>query len=202
MFSGIVREIGILKSREFQNGILNIIIESKKLISELEIGDSVAVNGSCLTVIEKTSNSFKVQATEETLVKTNFEKLTAGSKLNLELALKVGDKLDGHLVLGHVDACGEISDILSVQENKIIRVSIPKGLELYIAPKGSISVNGVSLTVIDSKNSEFGFTLIPYTRDNTNLGLVKIGDLVNLEIDLVSRYLVNYIENTKALIVK
>ena len=200
MFSGIVQEIGAVKNIQSKNGILELIVSSNNLISNLQVGDSIAIDGCCQTVIDVSQSSFKVQATEETIKKTNFKELKISSKVNLEPSLKIGDKLSGHLVLGHIDSSGKVSDILSLDENKIIKISFPKELGSFIAPKGSISVNGVSLTVIETKNDYFTFTLIPYTKDNTNLGLLKINDPVNLEIDVVSRYLVNYLENNKQLV--
>ena len=210
MFSGIVKEIGTVKNLESKNGILELTISSERLINTLKEGSSIAVNGCCLTVTVIASDPlrprsearamtsiFKVQATQETLQKTNFLNLKFDSKVNLEPSLKLGETIDGHLVSGHVDTTGEISDIVSSGENKIIKISHSNEYGKYIAPKGSITVNGVSLTVIESKNGKFDFTLIPFTRDNTNLGLLKIGDLVNLEVDLISRYLVNYLENKK-----
>ncbi len=202
MFSGIVQEIGTVKNINSSSGILNIEISCSELIKDLKEGDSVSVDGCCETIVKTTSSSFIVQATGETLNKTNFKSLKKDSKINLEAALKIGDKINGHLVTGHIDTTGEVSDVLSSYDNKIVKIVFPLEFKNYIAAKGSITVNGVSLTVIDVKNNEFSFTLIPYTRDNTNLGLIKEGDLVNLEVDLISRYLVNYMENTKTLVLK
>lgn len=198
MFSGIVQEVGTVKNLESKNGILELSISSECLIKDFKIGSSVSVNGCCQTVVEKNNNSFKIQATDETLKKTNLSGLQINSKVNLEPSLKLGQSIDGHLVSGHVDMVGKVSETSELGENKIIVISYPQEYEKYIASKGSISVNGVSLTVINSKNGKFDFTLIPFTRDNTNLGLIKIGDLVNLEIDLISRYLVNYLENRES----
>ena len=195
MFSGIVQEIGTVLNIESVNGLMEITLSAKDLTSQIQTGDSIAINGCCQTVVEKNNKSFKVQATSETLSKTNFCKLKIGSKVNLETPLKFGGKIDGHLMSGHIDSTGEVSNILSQDENKTIEILFPKELKKLIANKGSISINGVSLTVIEVKNSKFTFSLIPYTRDNTNLGLLKTGDLVNLEADLISRYLVNYLEN-------
>ena len=218
MFSGIVKEIGTVKNLESKNGILELTISSEQVIKELQEGSSVAVNGCCLTVIrepyivarddsqctnDNTQATFVVQATQETLQKTNFLNLQINSKVNLESSLKLGETIDGHLVSGHVDTTGEVSDILLSGENKIVKISYSGDYGKYIAPKGSIAVNGVSLTVIESKEvglkPAFTLTLIPFTRDNTNLGLLKIGDLVNLEVDLISRYVVNYIGSIKSI---
>ena len=197
MFSGIVQEIGIVKSTSFKDGILEISISSNQIIKDLEVGNSIAVDGCCQTVIETSKDLFKVQATEETLQKTNFKLLKKDLKVNLEPSLKLGNKIDGHLVSGHIDNCGEVLEIISQDENQVVKILFPRELSNYIIPKGSISVNGVSLTVIESKNNIFSFTLIPYTRNNTNLGFLKVGDLVNLEVDLIGRYLINYLESKK-----
>lgn len=196
MFSGIVQEAGIIKDLRSNNGILEITVSSKDL--NLKIGNSIAVDGCCLTVVKAMPQFFVIQVTGETLQKTNFQNLKIGSMVNLEPSLSFGDKLDGHLVSGHIDSTGEVTQLIQEGDNIILKISHPRELKNFIAQKGSITVNGVSLTVIESKNNAFTFTLIPYTRDNTNLGLLKEGDLVNLEVDLVSRYLVNYLENTNA----
>lgn len=201
MFSGIVQEIGTIETLRWSvsiDRILELTISSKHLINDLKIGSSIAVNGCCLTVVEcSPTKTFKVQVTEETFKKTNFLNLKSDLKVNLESSLKLGETIDGHLVSGHIDTVGEVSDICSSGENKIIKISYSSEYGKYIAPKGSISVNGVSLTIIESKNDKFDFTLIPFTRDNTNLGLLKAGDLVNLEVDLISRYVVNVLENAR-----
>ena len=197
MFSGIIQESGTVKDLKIRNEILEITISSKDL--NLKVGSSIAVDGCCLTVVELASQGFTVQVTQETLRKTNFQNLKSGSKVNLEPSLKLGDSLDGHLVSGHIDASGEVNKIIQDGENTVVKISYPRELRNFIAQKGSIAVNGVSLTVIESKNNIFSFTLIPFTRDNTKLGLLKEGDLVNLEVDLISRYLINYMENTNAI---
>lgn len=200
MFSGIVQEIGIVEDVNQQDGLKEITISSKL---KFNLGESVSVNGCCLTVTDSGGNlEFKVQITNETLSKTNFLTLHVGSKVNLEPSLRLGDKLDGHLVSGHVDDVGEVKEISTDSFGKLITIHFPERLSQFIAPKGSIAVNGVSLTVIDVKNNTFNFTLIPYTEVSTNLGLLKIGDLVNLEVDLVSKYLVNYLEKSRELIKK
>ena len=203
MFSGIVQEIGIVQKLESKNGILELTISSSKF-QDLEIGSSIAVNGCCQTVVKVASPesriTFVVQATDETVKKTNFSFFKPNSKVNLECSLKINEKLDGHLVLGHIDTTGTVIELRSFGENTVVKISFPGEYRKYIAPKGSIAVNGVSLTVVDVEKDNFSFTLIPFTRDNTNLGMMVSGDAVNLEIDLISRYLINYLENSKELI--
>ena len=196
MFSGIIKEIGNIINIESQNGITTISVSST--LQNIKLGNSISINGCCLTVTDHTNNITKFEITQETLNKTSFKFLSVRSKVNLEKSLTLGESLDGHLVLGHVDTCGTVEEILIDRDNRIIKISFPEEYKKYIAEKGSICVNGVSLTVIDTKNGFFTFTLIPFTRDNTNLGLIKEKDLVNLEVDVISRYTVNYLENTKA----
>lgn len=199
MFSGIVQEVGTIKDLKTKNGLLELTITHEKL-SNIELGDSISTNGCCQTVTEIKEKTFTVQATEETLNKTNFKTYKIGEKINLEPSLKMGDKISGHLVSGHVDATGEVYDLIEDKDNTIVKIKYPKELSKFIAKKGSATVNGVSLTVIDSNidgNCIFSFTLIPFTKSNTNLGLIKKGNLVNLEIDLVSRYLINYLEHNE-----
>lgn len=199
MFSGIVQEIGTITDLKTKNGLLELIVSCEKL-SGIELGDSISVDGCCQTVTETFKKSFTVQATEETLQKTNFKNYKVNDKVNLEPALKLGDKISGHLVSGHVDSTGEIYEVINDGDNTIVKIKYPKELKKFIAKKGSVTVNGVSLTVIESNaegNCIFSFTLIPFTKSNTNLGLIKKGNLVNLEIDLVSRYLINYLEHNE-----
>ena len=201
MFSGIVQEIGAVQHLDLSDGILNVTVSASVLVSDLKIGDSISINGCCQTVIDKqdspSKSYFVVQAVEETLKKTNLKKLKTGDKVNLETSLRIGDKISGHFVSGHVDCTGEVRSITSDGGNTLIKIKFPMEFVKFIAPKGSIAVNGVSLTVINVQNNvcEFDFALIPFTMTNTNLGLVKKGDLVNLEVDLIGRYLINYFEN-------
>jgi len=202
MFSGIVKTTGKVKELLEKDGILGIAITSNDLLNELKIGDSVAIDGCCQTVVEVTGDSFKVQAVNETLNKTNFRSYIKDTVVNLEPSLKVNDKLDGHLVSGHVDSVGEVVNIQNKDENYVVTVNHPPSLSSFIAPKGSIAVNGISLTVVDSAGDSFSFSLIPYTKEHTNLKDVHVGMKVNLEVDLVSRYLVNYLEKSKQLVAK
>ena len=194
MFSGIIKEKGIVQGVEPVNGLKELAVLRKEL-NDVKIGDSISVNGSCLTVVKVSGNLLAFEITLETLAKTNLKNLKAGDTVNLEPSLRLNDKIDGHFVSGHIDDTGEVLEVVSMDGNKIIRISFPERLSNYIAPKGSVSVNGVSLTVIDvekGRNCNFTFTLIPYTAKNTNLGVLKAGDTVNLEADLISRYIVNY----------
>ena len=192
MFSGIVQEIGIVKSIKSSNGILNIEISCGVLgesTKDLKEGHSIAVNGCCQTAVEITQSSFIVQATEETLNKTNFKNFKVGSQVNLETPLKIGDKISGHMVSGHVDAACEISEIISSGDNKIVKINFPKELRSHIVSKGSITVNGVSLTVVNSQNNSFSVCIIPYTFEHTNFKTIKPGSIVNIEFDILGKYI-------------
>jgi len=185
MFTGIIERAGIVKKIE-QN---HLTIEVKDFLSDVKVGDSIAVNGACLTVVRLDSDSFKIELMPETLRVTNFSRLKEGGKVNLEKSLKVGDKLDGHFVLGHVDGVGIIKEIRREGEFVDLIVSVPEGLRKYVAKKGAIAVNGISLTIAEDLKDNFRVSLITHTREVTNFKDIKEGDLVNLEVDILARYL-------------
>lgn len=184
MFTGIVKEIGSLKKTRTSSGITTLEITSKL---KPKAGDSISVNGVCLTVTKKTASGFLVDVVKETLSRTNLGKLKVGEKVNLEPSLKIGDSLDGHFVTGHIDACGKV-----LKNGEELLVSFPAKLRPFIAKKGSITINGVSLTVANLKNTILTSALIPFTQKHTNLGLLKKGDLINIEVDILARYLYNF----------
>jgi len=192
MFTGIIEEVGKIKSvsRTGKSRIFSVM--SKKLLSEIKIGDSVSVNGVCLTVFDKSGDSFKVEAVEETIKKTNLGDLKSGDPVNLELALKLGERLGGHIVQGHVDTTGVIESIKKLRNSWIFWVKFPSEFRKYLILAGSIAVDGISLTVADIARDKFKVSIIPYTFDNTNLKFRKVGDRVNLEFDLFGKYLENF----------
>lgn len=190
MFTGIIREKG--KIKEIRSGKTNVIlvIEAKKLLADAKPGDSVAVDGVCLTVTQRRGKQFNVDVMPETLKKTIIEKYRVGQKVNLEKPLKVGDTLDGHFVQGHVDGKGTIKSLIrDKKDGVILTVKFPQELGKYIAMKGSITINGVSLTVMGVTQDTVMVALIPTTLELTNLGGLKKGDEVNLEVDVLARYL-------------
>ena len=190
MFTGIIREKG--KIKEILSGKTNVIlvIEAKKLLADAKPGDSVAVDGVCLTVTQRRGKQFNVDVMPETLKKTIIEKYRVGQKVNLEKPLKVGDTLDGHFVQGHVDGKGTIKSLIrDKKDGVILTVKFPQELGKYIAMKGSITINGVSLTVMGVTQDTVMVALIPTTLELTNLGGLKKGDEVNLEVDVLARYL-------------
>ncbi len=193
MFSGIIADIGSIKQASDRDGGLRLVIATSALdLGDVQTGDSIAVNGVCLTVIEHTADNFTVDVSRETLNCT--EGLEAiGAPVNLEKALRLADRLDGHLVSGHIDGVGEVIEFSDLGESWNLVIRAPQALSKYIALKGSITINGVSLTInqvadIKSGACEFSVNLIPHTLAMTNLKNLRAGSLVNLEVDLIARY--------------
>lgn len=186
MFTGIVEETGKIVNMEKIDENLSISI-SASFIDELKIDQSIAHNGTCLTVVDINPEFYTVTAIAETLNKTHFSTLAIGDRINLERCVKVSDRLDGHIVQGHVDQVGELKSIEN-QEGSFLLTFTYTGRQITVE-KGSITVNGVSLTVVDSKDNEFSVAIIPYTWDHTNFKYLKIGDKVNLEFDIIGKYI-------------
>ena len=188
MFSGIVADVGLIKSAQDREGGLRLTVATKALgMDDVALGDSIAVNGVCLTVVEIQGNDFAVDVSRETLSCTaGLGK--QGARVNLEKALRLSDRLGGHLVSGHVDGVGEVVAFNDLGESWRLVVRAPHALSRYIAMKGSITINGVSLTVNLVAGSEFEVNLIPHTLEVTTLQELKAGAKVNLEIDLIARY--------------
>lgn len=179
MFSGIVRALGYLESREGSR----LTLRWPELDEKVGIGDSIAVNGVCLTAVEVNGERFSVDAVEETFKRTSLGDLGVGDRVNLERPLRMGGTLDGHLVQGHVDTVGTV---MSAAPN--LSVSVERSLLRYVVEKGSITIDGVSLTVVEVQNETFSVAVIPHTAEVTTLGLRAVGDLVNLEFDVLAKY--------------
>mgnify|MGYP005869981577 CR=1 FL=1 len=188
MFTGIVEEIGSLKEISIGSGLGNIEIECNKVLEETKIGDSIAVNGVCLTVNKINSNSFVADIMGETLDRTNLGRLKDGNKVNLERALKVSDRLGGHIVSGHVDGKGQILSIDNKEDGTWFTISADKEILKYIILKGSITIDGISLTVAYVDDKSFKVSIIPHTAQETTLLNKTNGDTVNLECDVISKY--------------
>jgi riboflavin synthase len=188
MFSGIVADVGIIKRAEDREGGLRLSVATEALgMEDVQLGDSIAVNGVCLTVVKLEGNTFTVDVSRETLnCSVGLDK--QGGHVNLEKALRLSDRLGGHLVTGHVDGVGEVVAFNDIGESWRLVVRAPHALAKYIAVKGSITINGVSLTVNRVAGSEFEVNLIPHTLEVTTLNELKAGAKVNLEIDLIARY--------------
>ena len=188
MFTGIIESIGVVKSIHHDKSNINFSIISD-LTSELKVDQSISHNGVCLTVVNLEKDSYTVTAIKETLDKTNLGKLKLGDQLNLERCLKVGDRLDGHFVQGHVDQIATCINVDNENGSWVFTFKYSPLNNNITIEKGSITVNGVSLTVVNSKESEFSVAIIPYTFDNTNFNSFKAGTLVNLEFDVFGRYI-------------
>tara|TARA_R100001230_G_C5683654_1_gene191672 strand:+ start:1808 stop:2395 length:588 start_codon:yes stop_codon:yes gene_type:complete len=189
MFTGIIETVGEIVNLNQEGKNLNLEIKTP-LASHLKVDQSVSHNGVCLTVVEVKELSYVVTAIQETLDKTNLKTLTKGSIVNLERAMKLGDRLDGHIVQGHVDVTAICIDVEDANGSWIFTFKY-KDTEFSTVEKGSITVNGVSLTVVDSKKQTFSVAIIPYTFENTNFKEIKVGSEVNLEFDIIGKYVKN-----------
>jgi riboflavin synthase len=195
MFTGIISHIGIFK--EYRMGKQAMVIESPELVSRLELGESLAVNGVCLSLTGKEKNRLYFDLSKETLGRTNLGSLRRGDKLNLELSLTLSSPLSGHLVTGHIDGIGKIKVTKKVGIGTRITISFPEDLSPYLIPKGSVAIDGVSLTIAELKPSSFDAEIIPITQKNSNLGFLKPGNTVNIECDIIGKYVYNWLSKTK-----
>jgi riboflavin synthase len=197
MFTGLVQAVGRVVEEKAAGQSARLSIDAGKLdMADVAVGDSIACNGVCLTVTRLTRGGFAVDVSHETLRLTTG--LASGAAVNLEKSLRLADRLGGHLVSGHVDGVGEVTQVASVDDNREVTIAFPQGLRRYIARKGSVTVNGVSLTVNAAGEGEFTVNLIPHTLAATNLGGLRKGDVVNLEVDLVARYVERLLEGRHA----
>jgi riboflavin synthase len=189
MFTGIIQEIGKVRSTMRQSGNLVLQVEGRKAAPLLKIGDSVSINGACQTVIAKGYDSFQVEAIAETLSRTNFGLLSVGAAVNLELPLGLSDLLHGHLVQGHIDCAFPINEIKPLDGSVLYTISYPQEFSKLLVEKGSIAVDGVSLTVVKVLKTAFQVSMIRHTISNTNFSYRKVGDIVNLEFDMIAKYI-------------
>ncbi|MBK8599250.1 MAG: riboflavin synthase [Flavobacterium sp.] len=187
MFTGIIETLGVIENIKKSDTNLQITIKSS-ITPELKIDQSVSHNGICLTVVALEANSYTVTAIDETIQKTNMASWKIGDVVNLERAMKLGDRLDGHIVQGHVDQIGICSNIEDLNGSWRFTFKYDQDLNNLTIEKGSITINGVSLTVVNSKTNEFSVAIIPYTFENTNFRTFEIGTLVNLEFDVIGKY--------------
>jgi riboflavin synthase len=194
MFTGIVTDVGRVRSVRETNRDRRFEIETAFDLSTLDIGASISHAGCCLTVVEKSADWFAVEVSAETLSLTTLDAWTEGRRINLERAARVGDELGGHIVSGHVDGIGEVISVESEGGSHRVRIRAPRPLHRFIASKGSITVEGVSLTVNEVEDDVFGVNLIPHTWEVTTLGELKARSRVNLEIDMLARYLARFQE--------
>jgi riboflavin synthase len=194
MFTGIVQEIGTVRSKS--NGSLTI--DACTILENVKLGDSIAVNGACLTVTELTGTSFTADVMPETLKRTTLRMLKQNDRVNLERALSAEDLLNGHLVQGHIDATGEILSVKEDDNAAIIRIKAPSEVMYYVVEKGSIAVDGISLTVLARTENSFDVSIVNFTRKNTVIGDRVEGDLVNLEADILAKYVIRFNKNNSS----
>jgi len=187
MFTGLIHELGTVERFESTSGGARLHVELP-LTTDLVAGESVAINGVCLTALNGSTSTFVADLSTETINRTSLQQLTTGSRVNIERALRLGDRLGGHLVQGHVDATGRVLSIEEEGAFRVFRWSVAEEHAELLVDKGSIAVDGISLTVVTPSNSSFGAALIPETLLRTNLGESKVGDLVNLEFDMMAKY--------------
>lgn len=194
MFTGIIEEISEIKSITSGAGSKKLEIKARKILSGLQIGESVNINGACQTVIQVKPDSFVVESVKETLKRSNLGMLKKGDRVNLERALKLSDRLGGHLLTGHVDCTAEIKSIGTDGNSSVFEFSLPPEYSALVVEKGSIAIDGISLTVAELKKSSFTVAIIPFTLKMTNLRVKRVKDIVNLEFDLFGKYVKRILE--------
>jgi riboflavin synthase len=188
MFTGLVEGMGTVADLVTQGPAIRLVIDVGDLAEGCQIGDSVAINGCCLTVVEIDAQKLGFDAVPETLRCTNLGKLASGSQVNIERSLRMGDKLGGHLVTGHIDAVGQLDERRDEDEWSFFWFRCPRRLTIQMAAKGSITIDGISLTLVDVEEERFSVALIPHTLTVTTMGRLVVGDDVNLETDLLAKY--------------
>ncbi len=189
MFTGIIEETGIINGFKLTAVGAELVVNCNKILDDIKIGDSIAVNGVCQTVIKFDKKSFTTELSKETLNVTTFSNTKIGAIVNLERALKLSDRLGGHIVSGHIDGVAKLISINKNAEFYTLNFEIEERFTKYIVKKGSITINGISLTVSNIENAQFEIAIIPHTFKNTNLTTLKVGDIINIEIDVLAKYM-------------
>lgn len=189
MFTGIVAALGSVTAIETLSDAMRLRVSAPNLAAQLKRGDSIAVNGACLTAVNIAGDEFTADIMRETLAKTVLGELVPGSRVNLELPMRPTDRMGGHMVLGHVDALGKISSREKSENWDWLRIQVPSELLKYVVLKGSIAIDGISLTVNELNGDQIGFSLIPETLASTTLGIKQVGDSVNVEVDIMAKHI-------------
>ena len=197
MFTGLIEEVGKVKDITIRDKGLRIKIEAKKIGKDVKEGDSIAINGACLTVVDLYEDGLSFDVSEETLNRTNIKYLKIGHYVNLERALRVSDRLGGHIVQGHIDTTSVITGLIPYGEHTILKIKLPNKYRKFVIEKGSIAIDGISLTINKIENDEMFINIIPHTLKSTNLQYRKVRDTVNLEFDILGNYVLQYIEGLK-----
>jgi len=198
MFTGIIKEIGVIRSVLNLNNTFEVTVGSSVVNSDSAVDDSIAVNGICLTITKKDAGSFTVQAVRETVLRSNIKSLKENMKVNLEPALRPNDRLGGHIVQGHIDGTGKILKIISQSMGKEFIIGTENQTAKYIVKKGSVCIDGISLTVADISGNEFRVAVIPHTENSTTAKSWRTGTTVNIETDILGRYIEKFISPEKA----
>ena len=193
MFTGIIEDVGVVKGLRKSGAISIFTVETELDIKDTKLGDSISVNGVCLTVVEIKDDSFSVEASPETLSRSTLKDTMIHTPVNLERALSVGGRLGGHIVQGHVDGVGKVTKIEKDADNLIIEITPPESVMRYVVDKGSIAVDGISLTVNSIAENSFTINIISHTVEKTTLSKIKVGDEVNIEADIIGKYVEKYL---------
>ena len=196
MFTGLIEDVGTIGDLRLQQKSAVLTVKTKLPVRSMARGASVAVNGACLTVVKKGLKSFSVDVSPETLQRTSLKTLTVGSMVNLERPMRLADRLGGHLVTGHVDGVGAVAAIEKQGEFTIITFEVPAPLGALLVPKGSVAVDGISLTVNVCRKQRFSVAIIPFTLRHTNLRARRVGDTVNIETDLIGKYVQSFMRQS------
>lgn len=202
MFTGLIEDVGIIGAFHDHNGSAALSVRTKLPLSSMPLGASIAVNGACLTVVKKLQRSFTVDVSPETLGRTNLQSLGVGSPVNLERPMRLQDRLGGHLVTGHVDGIGTISAIEPQGDFTVFQFRVPARLGSLLVSKGSVALDGISLTVNDRRRDGFSAAIIPFTLQHTNLRARSVGDKVNIETDLIGKYVHSFMVQSSSLMSK
>jgi riboflavin synthase len=193
MFTGLIEDVGKIDALRFNKRSAVLTVKSKIPLSSMALGASVAVNGACLTVVRKSKEAFTVDVSPETLKRTNLETLGVGSLVNIEQPMRLQDRLGGHLVTGHVDGIGTVLAIRKQDEFTIFTFRVPARLGGFLVSKGSVAIDGISLTINDCGRDRFSIAIIPFTLQHTNLRARRVGDKVNIETDLIGKYVHSFV---------
>ncbi|MSP40780.1 MAG: riboflavin synthase [Deltaproteobacteria bacterium] len=197
MFTGLIEDVGKIAALKLQNGAAVLTVKTKLPIRSMPLGASVAVNGACLTVVKKLKGAFVVDVSPETLARTNLEKLKAGSLVNLEQPMRLQERLGGHLVTGHVDGVGTVAAIRQQGGFTVVNFRVAARLGALLVSKGSVAVDGISLTVNQCQRDSFSVAIIPFTLLHTNLQGRRVGDKVNIETDLIGKYVQSFLQKRR-----
>lgn len=198
MFTGLIEDVGVVGALRMQRGSAVLTVKTNLAVGSMPLGASVAVNGACLTVVKKTRGAFTVDVSPETLRRTNLDRLAVGSMVNLEQAMRLQERLGGHLVTGHVDGLGTVTSIKKAGEFTLFSFRLPHVLAALLVSKGSVAVDGISLTVNQCRAATFSVAIIPFTLRHTNLRARRVGDKVNIETDLIGKYVQNFMQRRRS----